>query len=579
MAATATARVGGESHPGTVWVRICEGGSVQNGTESYGPRAAVRMSLDEAQHLFDAGAAVPAPTGVPDWGMVPVGPGFCGPGRAQCSDAVGVAKYEGDRKACCRAIVSELVRYVGGVLGECHVTWWADYGTLLGAVRHGGMIPWDKDADFSIFAAHLDRVVLLEHSARAAGLGFTVTPNGTIEIRCSPVNHTHVDLFAWHTRAGGMLYRKQYASVDQFKGKEFPKAWLLPLVKVHYDGMEIPAPAAVFHPATPVPPDVPLFDERARHGSLFLEHRYGPEWFLPVRADNDGVVRGDANRVFTRPTVHAQKVSFCVHSFDEGAALRRLVVSSLPLADLIDEWVIVDHRSTDDTPEVIQELRSILDSHGIALRTWREERDLSATYTFADIRNDTIKACRNPIVVLHDADFVLGPAFRDILDQAIPALSDRRQAFHAATYAVPVLWDRVNTDEQGTLVDHGRVWVHPHRPRVLLRDSVHYEQIGNDGRWEKLVHDAAHPQALHLTPRKAPKPSAVVSINAKSPEKIALRDTMTMFMEDVVSGKVTGEWLENYREGRTRSQGEYPYVKADLRGWKLYLPGLEVATV
>ena len=49
------------------------------------------------------------------------------------------------RKAQLRML--DMLTFLDEVCEENNLTYWLDSGTLLGAVRHGGFIPWDNDAD------------------------------------------------------------------------------------------------------------------------------------------------------------------------------------------------------------------------------------------------------------------------------------------------------------------------------------------------------------------------------------------------------------------------------------------------
>ena len=45
---------------------------------------------------------------------------------------------------------AEILEFVGHVCNEHDITWWLDYGNLLGAARHGNFVPWDDDVDISM---------------------------------------------------------------------------------------------------------------------------------------------------------------------------------------------------------------------------------------------------------------------------------------------------------------------------------------------------------------------------------------------------------------------------------------------
>jgi len=207
-----------------------------------------------------------------------------------CADA---RDYNVELPECCRGHVVGLMAALAPMLAEAGVVWWADYGTLLGAVRNPlttwadypwlpqdgretpgprpGIIPHDKDADLGIMARDWPRLVAIK--ARLEKMGFAVLANGVVpkmKLMLSATNFANVDLFFWHERPDGTLYRGKYMSIDDFKGRDFHRTMLHPMSTVQWEGMSLPAP---------------------RDPHAFLEMRYGPGWRTPIAANNDGVER------------------------------------------------------------------------------------------------------------------------------------------------------------------------------------------------------------------------------------------------------------------------------------------------
>lgn len=50
----------------------------------------------------------------------------------------------------CQAEMLVLLKIIDKVCRENNIEYWIDHGTLLGAVRHSGFIPWDDDADICV---------------------------------------------------------------------------------------------------------------------------------------------------------------------------------------------------------------------------------------------------------------------------------------------------------------------------------------------------------------------------------------------------------------------------------------------
>jgi hypothetical protein len=210
----------------------------------------------------------------------------------RCSDA---RSYNAELRPCCRQIIVDMSRKVAAAFDAVGVTYWMDYGTLLGAFRNPrttwadypwlpqedrpegplapGIIPHDKDADWGVMGVQWRAA---EDALRARGMGLHLLVrkhHGSIKVRPSRTNKTNLDLFFWlehHIRTGRMFRRRYHPSIDAYKGKHFDKADLFPLQPLEWEGLQLPAP---------------------KDPEAFLEFRYGPNWHTPIPANHDGVKR------------------------------------------------------------------------------------------------------------------------------------------------------------------------------------------------------------------------------------------------------------------------------------------------
>jgi hypothetical protein len=170
------------------------------------------------------------------------------------------------RPGCCTEHLLELVDFAHELLAEHDIVHWLDFGTLLGAVRDGSLIPWDWDADFGILARDRERVLALRDEIEAAGHSVYLGEPAAIRLYYSESNQISLDLWMWHER-GDVLVSEDENPLILWPGMHdrtsFPAAYVADLGEVELAGRGLPAPGAA--------------------EQLLAEHRYGPDWRTPIR--------------------------------------------------------------------------------------------------------------------------------------------------------------------------------------------------------------------------------------------------------------------------------------------------------
>lgn len=170
---------------------------------------------------------------------------------------------------CCQEHLTVMTKRLAAIFNNAGLHYWLDWGSLLGIIRDGKLIPYDKDIDFSIFYKDLPLLKKLVGQINKkhffcprACLGYArqIESSGP-RVFYSKINHTFSDIFMWK-----QFSKKQYANYYNLydAGKNItnmcPKTFFDNLSSVEFEGITIKTPS---------------------NTEKYLELRYGPNWRTP----------------------------------------------------------------------------------------------------------------------------------------------------------------------------------------------------------------------------------------------------------------------------------------------------------
>ncbi len=141
-------------------------------------------------------------------------------------------KYKQQELRKCQLKQLGILQEIDALCRKHHIDYWLDGGTLLGAVRHGGFIPWDDDIDIAMRRSDLPRFIEIASRELPSHL-MVQTPQN--EPTKEPITKIR-DLNSFYVEPGDIFsadYQKG-VFVDIFPMEphpNIPRSWMKALVK------------------------------------------------------------------------------------------------------------------------------------------------------------------------------------------------------------------------------------------------------------------------------------------------------------------------------------------------------------
>jgi len=128
-----------------------------------------------------------------------------------------------DTPICCATHLYTILKDVTRVLEENDLEYFISFGTLLGAVRHRGLIPWDTDTD--ILISEKDKSEIIEILKKTLPSHYSVIEDhddnivgNIVRVNLSKLNTLHIDLFTYIEENEEIVfgYERKFTKEDIF---------------------------------------------------------------------------------------------------------------------------------------------------------------------------------------------------------------------------------------------------------------------------------------------------------------------------------------------------------------------------
>jgi len=130
---------------------------------------------------------------------------------------------------CCATNLYTILKDVAKVLEANNLEYFISFGTLLGAVRHKGLIPWDTDIDILIAQKDKQKILsILQNKLPKSYNIVEATENNIvgslIRVDFSKINTLHIDLFTYLEDKDKIVfgYDRHFLKTDIFPLQKIP---------------------------------------------------------------------------------------------------------------------------------------------------------------------------------------------------------------------------------------------------------------------------------------------------------------------------------------------------------------------